>query len=74
MSLSLQIPGSKGYMFKMELQAEAQQLCDKSFTVVSGVFVMTQHNNASVFSCVVIAKDGLAAFKPAYYTADNQIN
>ncbi|XP_034006125.1 crossover junction endonuclease MUS81 isoform X3 [Trematomus bernacchii] len=28
-----QIPGSKGYMFKMELQAEAQQLCDKSFTV-----------------------------------------
>ncbi|KAJ4949196.1 hypothetical protein JOQ06_020714 [Pogonophryne albipinna] len=30
-----QIPGSKGYMFKMELQAEAQQLCDKSFSVVS---------------------------------------
>ncbi|KAK2862834.1 hypothetical protein Q5P01_002367 [Channa striata] len=28
-----QIPGSKGYMFKMELQAEAQLLCDKSFTV-----------------------------------------
>lgn len=28
-----QIPGSKGYMFKMELQAEAQQLCDKSFSV-----------------------------------------
>ncbi|XP_027143633.1 crossover junction endonuclease MUS81 [Larimichthys crocea] len=28
-----QIPGSKGYMFKMELQAEAQPLCDKSFTV-----------------------------------------
>ncbi|KAA8582731.1 hypothetical protein FQN60_006402 [Etheostoma spectabile] len=28
-----QIPGSKGYMFKMELQAEAQRLCDKSFTV-----------------------------------------
>ncbi|XP_037613801.1 crossover junction endonuclease MUS81 isoform X1 [Sebastes umbrosus] len=28
-----QIPGSKGYMFKMELQTEAQQLCDKSFTV-----------------------------------------
>uniref|UniRef100_A0A3Q0QUY4 Crossover junction endonuclease MUS81 n=1 Tax=Amphilophus citrinellus TaxID=61819 RepID=A0A3Q0QUY4_AMPCI len=28
-----QIPGSKGYMFKMELQAEAQHLCDKSFTV-----------------------------------------
>ncbi|KAI3376160.1 hypothetical protein L3Q82_016685, partial [Scortum barcoo] len=27
-----QIPGSKGYMFKMELQAEAQHLCDKSFT------------------------------------------
>uniref|UniRef100_A0A7N6F7A3 Crossover junction endonuclease MUS81 n=1 Tax=Anabas testudineus TaxID=64144 RepID=A0A7N6F7A3_ANATE len=28
-----QIPGSKGYMFKMELQTEAQLLCDKSFTV-----------------------------------------
>nr|XP_046236993.1 crossover junction endonuclease MUS81 [Scatophagus argus]XP_046236994.1 crossover junction endonuclease MUS81 [Scatophagus argus]XP_046236995.1 crossover junction endonuclease MUS81 [Scatophagus argus] len=28
-----QIPGSKGYMFKMELQREAQPLCDKSFTV-----------------------------------------
>ncbi|KAM4612331.1 crossover junction endonuclease MUS81 isoform 2-T2 [Polymixia lowei] len=28
-----QIPGSKGYMFKMELQAEAQLLCDKSFTM-----------------------------------------
>nr|XP_033962358.1 crossover junction endonuclease MUS81 isoform X3 [Pseudochaenichthys georgianus] len=28
-----QIPGGKGYMFKMELQAEAQQLCDKSFSV-----------------------------------------
>ncbi|KAK2900069.1 crossover junction endonuclease MUS81 isoform X1 [Channa argus] len=28
-----QIPGSKGYMFKIELQAEAQLLCDKSFTV-----------------------------------------
>ncbi|KAM9424974.1 crossover junction endonuclease MUS81 isoform 2-T2 [Pholidichthys leucotaenia] len=28
-----QIPGSKGFMFKMELQAEAQHLCDKSFTV-----------------------------------------
>ncbi|KAK9524983.1 hypothetical protein VZT92_017339 [Zoarces viviparus] len=28
-----QIAGSKGYMFKMELQAEAQLLCDKSFTV-----------------------------------------
>ncbi|XP_005949949.1 crossover junction endonuclease MUS81 [Haplochromis burtoni] len=27
-----QVPGSKGYMFKMELQAEAQHLCDKSFT------------------------------------------
>ncbi|CAJ1085816.1 crossover junction endonuclease MUS81 [Xyrichtys novacula] len=27
-----QIPGSKGFMFKMELQAEAQLLCDKSFT------------------------------------------
>ncbi|XP_007578873.1 crossover junction endonuclease MUS81 isoform X2 [Poecilia formosa] len=28
-----QIPGSKGYMFKMELQSEAQPLCDKSFSV-----------------------------------------
>ncbi|KAM8747763.1 crossover junction endonuclease MUS81 [Acanthopagrus schlegelii] len=28
-----QIPGGKGYMFKMELQTEAQPLCDKSFTV-----------------------------------------
>uniref|UniRef100_A0A665VS31 Crossover junction endonuclease MUS81 n=1 Tax=Echeneis naucrates TaxID=173247 RepID=A0A665VS31_ECHNA len=28
-----QIPGSKGYMFKLELQDEAQLLCDKSFTV-----------------------------------------
>lgn len=30
-----QISGSKGFMFKMELQTEAQQYCDKSFTVVS---------------------------------------
>ncbi|KAM4537231.1 crossover junction endonuclease MUS81 [Odontesthes bonariensis] len=28
-----QIPGSKGFMFKLELQTEAQHLCDKSFTV-----------------------------------------
>uniref|UniRef100_A0A1A8GCU4 Crossover junction endonuclease MUS81 n=1 Tax=Nothobranchius korthausae TaxID=1143690 RepID=A0A1A8GCU4_9TELE len=28
-----QIPGNKGYMLKMELQAEAQHFCDKSFTV-----------------------------------------
>ncbi|XP_076027742.1 structure-specific endonuclease subunit MUS81 [Genypterus blacodes] len=28
-----QIPDSKGYMFKLELQAEAQTLCDKSFTM-----------------------------------------
>ncbi|KAM3857350.1 crossover junction endonuclease MUS81, partial [Diretmus argenteus] len=28
-----QIPGDKGYMFKLELQAEAQHLCDKSFLV-----------------------------------------
>ncbi|XP_074554984.1 crossover junction endonuclease MUS81 [Halichoeres trimaculatus] len=27
-----QIPDNKGFMFKMELQAEAQLLCDKSFT------------------------------------------
>lgn len=32
-----QISGSKGFMFKMELQAEAQQYCDKSFTVVSRI-------------------------------------
>ncbi|XP_062239425.1 crossover junction endonuclease MUS81 isoform X1 [Platichthys flesus] len=28
-----QIMGSKGFMFKLELQAEAQLLCDKSFSV-----------------------------------------
>ncbi|KAL7880290.1 hypothetical protein SRHO_G00025440 [Serrasalmus rhombeus] len=28
-----QLPGSKGFMFKNELQTEAQSLCDKSFTV-----------------------------------------
>ncbi|KAK7910016.1 hypothetical protein WMY93_014700 [Mugilogobius chulae] len=28
-----QVEGSKGYMFKLELQTEAQPLCDKSFTV-----------------------------------------
>uniref|UniRef100_A0AAQ6AF50 Crossover junction endonuclease MUS81 n=1 Tax=Amphiprion ocellaris TaxID=80972 RepID=A0AAQ6AF50_AMPOC len=28
-----QIPGSKGFMFKLELQTEAQPLCDKSFAV-----------------------------------------
>ncbi|XP_059199783.1 crossover junction endonuclease MUS81 isoform X2 [Centropristis striata] len=27
-----QIPGSKGFMYKMELQSDAQSLCDKSFT------------------------------------------
>lgn len=26
------VPGSKGFMLKLELQAEAQRLCDKSFT------------------------------------------
>lgn len=29
-----QMPGSKGFMFRNELQTEAQPLCDKSFTVV----------------------------------------
>ncbi|XP_062372647.1 crossover junction endonuclease MUS81 [Sardina pilchardus] len=28
-----QVPGNKGFMFKNELQTEAQPLCDKSFTV-----------------------------------------
>ncbi|XP_051506665.1 crossover junction endonuclease MUS81-like isoform X1 [Myxocyprinus asiaticus] len=28
-----QMPGSKGFMFRNELQTEAQPLCDKSFTV-----------------------------------------
>ncbi|KAI7813884.1 crossover junction endonuclease MUS81 [Triplophysa rosa] len=28
-----QMPGSKGFMFRNELQTEAQALCDKSFTV-----------------------------------------
>ncbi|XP_030017399.1 structure-specific endonuclease subunit MUS81 isoform X2 [Sphaeramia orbicularis] len=28
-----EIPGSKGYMFKLELQTAAQPYCDKSFTV-----------------------------------------
>ncbi|XP_066537492.1 crossover junction endonuclease MUS81 isoform X2 [Hoplias malabaricus] len=28
-----QVPGSKGFMFKNELQTEAQSLCEKSFTV-----------------------------------------
>uniref|UniRef100_A0A4W4H1H1 Crossover junction endonuclease MUS81 n=1 Tax=Electrophorus electricus TaxID=8005 RepID=A0A4W4H1H1_ELEEL len=28
-----QLPGSKGFMFKNELQNEAQSICDKSFTV-----------------------------------------
>ncbi|XP_067301992.1 crossover junction endonuclease MUS81 isoform X2 [Pseudorasbora parva] len=28
-----QMPGSKGFMFRNELQSEAQPLCDKSFTV-----------------------------------------
>ncbi|KAK6291707.1 hypothetical protein J4Q44_G00374920 [Coregonus suidteri] len=28
-----QVPGGKGFMFKLELQAEAQHLCDKSFSV-----------------------------------------
>lgn len=40
-SLCLQIPGAKGYMFKIELQTEAQQFCDKSFTVVSEIPVIT---------------------------------
>ncbi|XP_034412714.1 crossover junction endonuclease MUS81 isoform X2 [Cyclopterus lumpus] len=62
LTLYRQIPGSKGYMFKMELQAEAQLLCDKSFTVpdlgskytawssvstlVKKNFVMKTHNPA----------------------------
>lgn len=34
LSCVLQMPGSKGFMFRNELQTEAQPLCDKSFTVV----------------------------------------
>lgn len=33
--VSVQTAGSKGFMFKIELQAQAQHLCHKSFTVVS---------------------------------------
>ncbi|XP_068443998.1 crossover junction endonuclease MUS81 [Clinocottus analis] len=67
-----QIPGSKGYMFKMELQAEAQLLCDKSFTVpdlgskytawssvstlVQKSFVVKTHNPARYS----LTEDGLA--------------
>lgn len=40
-------------MFKMELQTEAQRLCDKSFSVVSEISsaVTSQSNPCSVSSC-----------------------
>uniref|UniRef100_A0A3Q4M2F3 Crossover junction endonuclease MUS81 n=1 Tax=Neolamprologus brichardi TaxID=32507 RepID=A0A3Q4M2F3_NEOBR len=44
-----QVPGSKGYMFKMELQAEAQHLCDKSFSVVSAFTLISCVLHPSAF-------------------------
>lgn len=35
-------------MFKMELQTEAQKLCDKSFTVVSEIFYNTQRTKSTL--------------------------
>ncbi|TKS93028.1 Crossover junction endonuclease MUS81 [Collichthys lucidus] len=49
-----QIPGSKGYMFKMELQAEAQPLCDKSFTVVSEIS-LTNITKITLFAHVLFS-------------------
>ncbi|KAF6735276.1 Crossover junction endonuclease MUS81 [Oryzias melastigma] len=45
-----QIPGGRSFMMKMELQAEAQPLCDKSFTVVRAVRVSSCCPPPFVFS------------------------
>lgn len=59
LSFRPQIAGSKGYMFKMELQSEAQQLCDKSFTVVRE----TAPNTPSLMSNPVIKLLSLSVVK-----------
>lgn len=54
-----QMPGSKGFMFKTELQTEAQPLCDKSFTVVSRTspHVFASMTSYCVCVCVCVQPD-----------------
>lgn len=44
-------------MFKMELQAEAQHLCDKSFTAVSEASLITQHVQRTLVLMLIPAVD-----------------
>lgn len=60
-----QIPGSKGYMFKMELQTEAQQLCDKSFTVPD---LGSKYTAWSSVSTLIQRNLVLKTHNPARYT------
>ncbi|XP_068163974.1 crossover junction endonuclease MUS81 [Antennarius striatus] len=64
-----QIPGSKGYMFKMELQTEAQHLCDKSFTVPD---VGSKYTAWSSVSTLIQKNLLIKTHNPARYTLTDE--
>uniref|UniRef100_A0A667Z2D9 Crossover junction endonuclease MUS81 n=1 Tax=Myripristis murdjan TaxID=586833 RepID=A0A667Z2D9_9TELE len=66
-----QIPGSKGYMFKLELQAEAQHLCDKSFTVPE---LGSKYTAWSSVSTLIQKNLVLKTHNPARYTGHTHGN
>ncbi|XP_051560761.1 crossover junction endonuclease MUS81-like isoform X2 [Myxocyprinus asiaticus] len=64
-----QMPGSKGFMFRNELQTEAQLLCDKSFTVPDLGSKYTAWSSVST----LIQKDLLVkTHSPARYSLTEQ--
>ncbi|KAK7176951.1 hypothetical protein R3I93_001021 [Phoxinus phoxinus] len=64
-----QIPGSKGFMFRNELQTEAQPLCDKSFTVPDLGCKYTAWSSVST----LVQKDLLVkTHNPARYSLTDQ--
>ncbi|XP_067256650.1 crossover junction endonuclease MUS81 isoform X1 [Chanodichthys erythropterus] len=64
-----QMPGSKGFMFRNELQTEAQPLCDKSFTVPDLGSKYTAWSSVST----LIQKDLLVkTHNPARYSLTDQ--
>ncbi|CAM4515995.1 unnamed protein product [Leuciscus chuanchicus] len=64
-----QMPGSKGFMFRNELQTEAQPLCDKSFTVPDLGCKYTAWSSVST----LIQKDLLVkTHNPARYSLTDQ--
>uniref|UniRef100_A0A8C4Z9M0 Crossover junction endonuclease MUS81 n=1 Tax=Gadus morhua TaxID=8049 RepID=A0A8C4Z9M0_GADMO len=61
----IQIPGDKGYMFKMELQNEAQLLCDKSFSAPD---LGTKYTAWSSVSTLIKRDLVVKTHSPARYT------